>query len=453
MFNDIWSLAIILLNLATGRNPWKSASASDPTFQAFLQDPTNFLPTVLPISPELNAILARMLEVDWRHRMTLREIRNAIQDVDNFYSDGVIFEGSMARCPWEAGMDIDSDSSTKGENPPRNQSREELKSHWSRESAPESDMMFASESTAEQSTTTFEPWPECSSCTATWGLESPVSSTDSQRISSKMWESPQTPSVSHSPTTPSVESISSLPVTPNGVDTSFGVKVNMVSQKPLTLDIDCGRFRQNPSVASLSSGSSMMQTAIDYGPYTSSFFLATPATPSKHSMAMPSTVDFGDESEDSKDMDTWEKAGAETSYCSVDSGTMSSPTCHEIVCDGTSPTVESPTNDIILENTPAMTKTSPKSQLKKLSESRLRGPLFKFFPRSPRSSPSFSRGSGFGRSRTPSPPLKQPWTFTPSRPRTSAGLNTQDVSCRRTAGLMSKRHWFSPGKFFAATAT
>ncbi|KAK0192525.1 kinase-like domain-containing protein [Armillaria mellea] len=50
MANDIWSLGIILLNLATGRNPWKSATASDPTFQAYLRDPQGFLPTVLPIS-------------------------------------------------------------------------------------------------------------------------------------------------------------------------------------------------------------------------------------------------------------------------------------------------------------------------------------------------------------------------------------------------------------------
>jgi serine/threonine protein kinase len=46
MFNDIWSLGIILLNLATGRNPWKSATPGDPTFQAYLRDPMHFLPTV-----------------------------------------------------------------------------------------------------------------------------------------------------------------------------------------------------------------------------------------------------------------------------------------------------------------------------------------------------------------------------------------------------------------------
>ena len=44
--------------------------------------------------------------------MTLRDVRYAIERVDNLYSDGVVFEGSMARCPWEAGMEIDNLSSS-----------------------------------------------------------------------------------------------------------------------------------------------------------------------------------------------------------------------------------------------------------------------------------------------------------------------------------------------------
>ncbi|KAI0052080.1 kinase-like protein, partial [Auriscalpium vulgare] len=83
-FNDIWSLGIILLNLITGRNPWKSAASSDPTFQAYLQDPTNFLPSVLPISAEVNDILLATLDVNWRSRITLYELRDAIKGVTSF---------------------------------------------------------------------------------------------------------------------------------------------------------------------------------------------------------------------------------------------------------------------------------------------------------------------------------------------------------------------------------
>ncbi|KAF8800575.1 kinase-like protein [Phlegmacium glaucopus] len=106
MYNDIWSLGIILLNLTTGRNPWKSATSDDTTYQAYLKDPNNFLPSVLPISEELNDILVQILETDLTARMSLIDFRDAIESISTFYSDNVIFEGSLAKCPWEAGVDL-----------------------------------------------------------------------------------------------------------------------------------------------------------------------------------------------------------------------------------------------------------------------------------------------------------------------------------------------------------
>ncbi|OSC97767.1 kinase-like protein [Trametes coccinea BRFM310] len=149
LFNDVWSLGIILLNLITGRNSWKSASADDYTFTAYLKDPLHFLPTVLPISQEVNVLLTRTLEVDWRHRITLREMRHALKAIDNFYSPDVIFEDSMARCPWEAGLraDADSDSSAEAEPEPRElpeqEPQENYTSAWSNDS--DSEMVFARE--------------------------------------------------------------------------------------------------------------------------------------------------------------------------------------------------------------------------------------------------------------------------------------------------------------------
>ena len=104
--NDIWSLGIILLNLTTGRNPWKSATSNDPTYQAYLKDPDIFLMSVLPISEELNDILVQILEIDWTARISLIDLRAAVEGVTTFYADHVIFEGSLARCPWEAGVDL-----------------------------------------------------------------------------------------------------------------------------------------------------------------------------------------------------------------------------------------------------------------------------------------------------------------------------------------------------------
>lgn len=130
MANDVWSLGIILLNLATGRNPWKTATLDDSTFQAYLRSPMNFFPSVLPISRELNEVLVRMLRINWRERITLPELREMLEAIDNFYSDDVIFESSMARCPWEEGLDIEGDPRDDMEGI----SDDGLESRWSEDS-------------------------------------------------------------------------------------------------------------------------------------------------------------------------------------------------------------------------------------------------------------------------------------------------------------------------------
>lgn len=106
MHNDIWSLGIILLNLATGRNPWKSATHDDPTFQDFRRHPRRFLTTILPISDELNDILVKALAIDWKKRISLSEFRAAIMSIRTFYSDQVVFEGSLATFHWESELFI-----------------------------------------------------------------------------------------------------------------------------------------------------------------------------------------------------------------------------------------------------------------------------------------------------------------------------------------------------------
>ncbi|KAF8652389.1 hypothetical protein AX16_004417 [Volvariella volvacea WC 439] len=259
MYNDIWSLGIILLNLATGRNPWKSATVDDPTFQAYLRDPARFLPTVLPISSEINEVLVRMLEVNYPDRITLQELRVAMQDVHNFYSDGVIFEGSMARCPWEVGMEIDSDPSTKKDIVPRGVPA--MKSHWSKDS----EIIFAKRSIAEQS---FEDTWTAQGSQRTWAMDSEDTShyhlgtTDPSCIATP--PSTRRSSMSRSP------SESSLPVTPNAYSMAFPQIKSKPKPRLKPLAIDTHLFNTRPayyngsySDDSPSPRSSMMQTAVE----------------------------------------------------------------------------------------------------------------------------------------------------------------------------------------------
>jgi hypothetical protein len=453
MFNDIWSLAIILLNLATGRNPWKSASASDPTFQAYLRDPMGFLPTVLPISNEINAILVRMLEVDWRDRMTLPELRQAIEEVDSFYSDGVIFEGSMARCPWEAGMDIDSASSSKESVPRPASSQSDLKSHWSNDSLSDSDIAFNSQSADHESS--YGHWSEYASCAPTWGFESPASSSRGF-ANLKMYDAPRTPPSTRSSLSSSGSQSGSLPTTPNSMDMTFAGKMD-VSSKVLTVNTErCNPRYYNERMTSCSTDSSMMQTAIEYDPYSSSFFLASP--PLK-SLAIPSTVDLGKsppgEDREMDGVSSWNYSATDLSLRSMYSRTS------RIDCDAdaehedpdtivwpefrTQPiTVPQPRHASL--NFPSFSTSRPAlSPSKKSGETRSIGSsLFRFFPRSPPSSSSSARGPAYADSsvsRTPSP---SPSAWTSPR----AAVSSQDGGWRRRAKVPT-RHWFSPGKLFS----
>lgn len=83
--NDIWSLGVILVNLACGRNPWKQASSEDATYRAFLKD-RSFLKTILPISDELNHLLARVFERDPQKRLNIQELRREIEHLPRFGS-------------------------------------------------------------------------------------------------------------------------------------------------------------------------------------------------------------------------------------------------------------------------------------------------------------------------------------------------------------------------------
>ncbi|KAI9311836.1 kinase-like domain-containing protein [Dichotomocladium elegans] len=76
--NDVWSLGIILINLATGRNPWKQAAQHDASFAAYCsrRHRPGFFRLLLPsISPALESILDGIFCLDPSRRMSLPELR------------------------------------------------------------------------------------------------------------------------------------------------------------------------------------------------------------------------------------------------------------------------------------------------------------------------------------------------------------------------------------------
>ncbi|KAL3427865.1 Ran1-like protein kinase [Phlyctema vagabunda] len=81
--NDVWSLGVILVNLACGRNPWKQASCEDSTYRAFSKNP-EFLKTILPLSDELNTILGMIFERDPETRISIPELKQRIMRCRNF---------------------------------------------------------------------------------------------------------------------------------------------------------------------------------------------------------------------------------------------------------------------------------------------------------------------------------------------------------------------------------
>ena len=75
--NDVWSLGVILVNLTCGRNPWKQASLQDSTYRAYTRS-REFLKTILPLTDDMNDILARIFDSNPETRIGLAELRNRI---------------------------------------------------------------------------------------------------------------------------------------------------------------------------------------------------------------------------------------------------------------------------------------------------------------------------------------------------------------------------------------
>jgi len=77
-------MGVILVNMISGRNPWRYATVDDQCFQAFLSD-NNFLGNVLPISAEANMIIKRIFTIDPLRRISLEKLKEEIIQVRTFF--------------------------------------------------------------------------------------------------------------------------------------------------------------------------------------------------------------------------------------------------------------------------------------------------------------------------------------------------------------------------------
>jgi serine/threonine protein kinase len=83
-YNDIWALGVILMNLVTGRNPWRNATPDDACFAAYLND-NDFFRQVLPISEGVNDVLKGIFILNPLRRVSLAELRRKIRALDTFF--------------------------------------------------------------------------------------------------------------------------------------------------------------------------------------------------------------------------------------------------------------------------------------------------------------------------------------------------------------------------------
>ncbi|KAI0719288.1 kinase-like domain-containing protein [Cerioporus squamosus] len=81
---DIWALGVILVNMMTGRNPWEKASMKDEFFAQFMNDP-DYLYDTFALSRGVCDILAGMFALNPLQRTSLRELREAIMNLETFF--------------------------------------------------------------------------------------------------------------------------------------------------------------------------------------------------------------------------------------------------------------------------------------------------------------------------------------------------------------------------------
>ncbi|KAF7797078.1 hypothetical protein EIP86_008270 [Pleurotus ostreatoroseus] len=113
---DIWALGVTLINMITGRMPWKEATKRDSQYAEHLRDP-DYLRRVFPISKEANFVLQRILCAEPEDCITLANLRRLIQSVRTFWmtQEEIASAGPMLKNVAKAYLYEDSELSEEGE--------------------------------------------------------------------------------------------------------------------------------------------------------------------------------------------------------------------------------------------------------------------------------------------------------------------------------------------------
>ncbi|KAF7290933.1 Beta-glucan synthesis-associated [Mycena chlorophos] len=126
--SDRWALAIIFVNLISGRSPWAKAVSSDDSFAAFQTSDDHFQRS-LGLTAATNALLRRCFDEDPSERPSLAEMRDEINAIDVFseFSDKphtMAFASSPDACVMEVsewalavGSHVDDDDSSREATP------------------------------------------------------------------------------------------------------------------------------------------------------------------------------------------------------------------------------------------------------------------------------------------------------------------------------------------------
>jgi len=90
--NDVWSLAVVLINLLCGRNPWYEASLTDPIYRLYAgvegDEGCNVLRDTFGFTDDFDRVLRGALERDPRKRFTVGEFGRKVGELKRFFVGG-----------------------------------------------------------------------------------------------------------------------------------------------------------------------------------------------------------------------------------------------------------------------------------------------------------------------------------------------------------------------------